>query len=344
MKKMSKIFAMFLTLLLFVSLFTLPAYADSPDWLNGLKEGAGSLWNTAKDKGSEIIDTVKTEGPGWVETGKEKVGEAVDKAGEVITDTQQKVSDWNASQPEEFWRHTESMINGGATTTPAPANPNSTTTPAPVQPNSSSTTHEATQTAPAPVATTPSHEAGNTSGYQENNASIDDAVEQIRNEILPSAEPEIPENILSAIPIAGDVAALASALPEQNPQNPDDTYSHSEPSELAGTLFYRGEWYRETRGDADVVYDGRAFARTDEVYLNLTTELDDDIIVLDGNVIQLSRTDRSVQEVSPTQPKRRLTDGDMWKSIATATIMVVVICGLGALALIRQSRRRVKDQ
>lgn len=376
MKKFSKFFALFLALTLSCALLATPAYADSPDWLNGLKEGASGLWNAAKDKGSEIVDTVRTEGPGWVETGKEKVGDAIDKAGEVITDTQQGVSEWNAEQQQQFWDRTEQMINGGGTnttSTPAQATPSSTAgltdedVQATIDPDfvnrSEKIVSEWLGTEPDLEPTPDLSFVDRSDEFTEelrkahageyspdgqsagsSTTSIDDEVERMRNEIFPSAEPEMPGSVASTIPIVGDIAALASALPEQNVQNPESTSSPDPapiPSELAGTLFYRGQWYRETQGNADVVYAGRAFAKTDWINVSIGTELED-AIILDGKIIQLSRTDYNVQEVKSAQPDRRLTDGDIISSILIALGLTFVIGGV--IALILQHSRKTKDQ
>lgn len=122
--------------------------AHASTW-DSIKAAGSSLWDTAKEKAAEAADTVREKGPGWVETAKdaagnavdtikenapgwiesakEKGGELVDKAGDALHEAQDKVSDWNRSQQDEFWERTEGMVNGGSLNQPtAPA-----TTPAP---------------------------------------------------------------------------------------------------------------------------------------------------------------------------------------------------------------------
>lgn len=118
--------------------FTTAAYATDGD-LPTENEGTqdASLLNQAKEAGSELWSTVKEKAPGWTNTAKDKISDAADtvrekapgvwedvkdtaadaadkiqeKAPEVIDDikegvenAQETVSDWNASQQDQFWQ------------------------------------------------------------------------------------------------------------------------------------------------------------------------------------------------------------------------------------------------
>lgn len=278
-----KKFTVFVLSLMMMALMLPTTYAASSDWLNSLKDGASDLWDKAKDKGSEIVDTVKEEGPGWVETGKEKAGEAIDKAGEVISDTQQKISDWNASQPEEFWDRTGQMINGGAST-------------------------------PAPVTTQPGSE---TSASPEGNTA---------NTI---------EDTTSNSSVANQDSDSSDADAVSGQQNPDPV-----PSELSGTLFYDGQWYRETTGQADVAFRGRTFAKTDESYLNLGEETKN-LIVLDGYLVQPS-DEHDIQLIQPTTAKNDEAPmaERLWQILALLVGTIILACVASILIIEWQSHKK----
>lgn len=85
-----------------------PAYASD--------SGGGSLWGTIKGFGSDIVDTITEEGPGWVASAKQKGGELIGGAKDAVVDARDSFADWNARQEDEFWARTESMLGGGTTT------------------------------------------------------------------------------------------------------------------------------------------------------------------------------------------------------------------------------------
>lgn len=385
----TKVSAVILSLLMVLAI--LPTAHASSDWFSGLKQGASDLWDAAKDKGGEIVDIVKEKGPGWVETGKAKVGEAVDKAGEVIQDTQTKVSDWNANQQEEFWNRTEQMINGGTSTTSAPAltdprgatnsvNENIPTTPAPIDPPAPSA-----NPSPAPTldpdfvnrgekivsewqGTTPQLDPTPNLDFVNQNDEFAEELQRMQDEALgPSQAPELPNGIISSIPIVGDIAALASNQPEQEapvsdvntpPEQPNPSDLHDPEStppnryvvpssddlvlyeRLQGTLFYDGRWYRETTGQADVAFRGRTFAKTDESYLNLGEEAQN-LIILDGYLLQAS-SEYDMQFIQPTATKSDevLTTEWFWYNLILSIIVIILVCTAGVFVIKWQCHKK----
>ncbi len=188
--------------------------AHASSWDN-IKEGAGALWGAAKEKGSEVVDVVKENGPGWVESAKdaasgaidtikeqapgaidaakEKGGELLDKAGQAIQGAGEKVSDWNQAQQDEFWQRTETMMNGGNPSQPAPTTPDA--SPAP-----ESSQQVDTGDGSSPVGTTP----GTAKDPTDNTVIYHNPATTAMPGLTPS---QAPENVPGAIPEADAPAA-----------------------------------------------------------------------------------------------------------------------------------------
>lgn len=145
-----KVKTMFLTGIL--AMFCLIPTAQASTW-DSIKAAGSDLWDAAKSKGSEVVDTVKEKGPGWVDTAKdaasgaidtikeqapgavdaakEKGSELIDRAGNAIQGAQEKFSDWNRGQQEEFWQRTDDLLNGGSPSQTTPAAPSASPSPTP---------------------------------------------------------------------------------------------------------------------------------------------------------------------------------------------------------------------
>lgn len=95
------------------------AAAEDASW----QDRAGDLWTQIKDKGSGFYESAKEKAPEVLEQAKDTAGkvadtvreqapEVIDRAKEGVKDAQEAVSDWNASQQQQFWDRTEGLIYG----------------------------------------------------------------------------------------------------------------------------------------------------------------------------------------------------------------------------------------
>ncbi len=92
--------AVFLCLLAYL---TPVAYANDGSLWDTIKGYGADLLDTAQEKGSELVDTVKEKGPGVIESAKDKGSELVGKAKNGLEKAGNAAAEFNQNQQEEFW-------------------------------------------------------------------------------------------------------------------------------------------------------------------------------------------------------------------------------------------------
>lgn len=130
-----------------LAVFAFPAQAEAT---TSFTDKFGELWQSTKDKAGELYEAGKEKAPEIIDKGKEVAGAAADKAGELyeagkeklpeliegakegISDAQDTISDWNASQQDQFWDWVDGQTGGqtsGSTETKQPSDSTANQTP-----------------------------------------------------------------------------------------------------------------------------------------------------------------------------------------------------------------------
>ena len=133
-----------------LAIFAFPVQAEATA---SFTDKIGELWQSTKDKAGELYEAGKEKAPEIIDKGKEVAGAAADKAGELyeagkeklpgliegakegISDAQDTISDWNASQQDQFWDWVDGQTGGQASSSTDIKQPSdSTANQAPVTP------------------------------------------------------------------------------------------------------------------------------------------------------------------------------------------------------------------